>query len=208
VLRGPGGTIRIDGQGITIEGILIQFKGPVTFESNGVGNSLSITGNAFEGEPIENALTLEYTYADLKPVVGAPFRIIFDDGSQRQGQLDAEGKATIVNPPDAGTVYFGYDAREAFPLQERPANALYGFKPTSPEDAKRAIERYKAQEEAYMQDNYFPDEIQALVSGVDYDDLVEDYEYDEEIAPQHEEEDDSPGTHQEVMLDDDNEDKA
>ncbi|WP_322006108.1 type VI secretion system Vgr family protein [Paraburkholderia tropica] len=49
VIRGPGGTITIDAGGVTIEGIAIRLKGPMT-QSSGAGNGLSFSGNPAAGE--------------------------------------------------------------------------------------------------------------------------------------------------------------
>lgn len=147
-------------------------------------------------------LELKYAYKDLKPVPGAPYVVLFDDGTQREGKLDDKGEAKIENPPGPGKAFFGYDQRDAFPYPERPPNPIFGFKPTSPEDAAQALERYAKAEAEFMEDNYFPDEVAAIYSGEeDYDDLLEDYEYDEDVAIE-EMEDPTPGTHDEVPLDD------
>ncbi|HTV87151.1 MAG TPA: type VI secretion system tip protein TssI/VgrG [Dyella sp.] len=44
VIRGPGGTIRIDDGGITLEGVAIHFKGPVQMQGEGTGNLFGIRG--------------------------------------------------------------------------------------------------------------------------------------------------------------------
>ncbi|GHH60499.1 hypothetical protein [[Pseudomonas] boreopolis] len=147
-------------------------------------------------------LELKYAYKDLKPVVDAPYLVLFDNGTQNAGTLDANGEAKIPNPPGPGKVFFGYDQRDAFPYPERPANPILGFKPTSPEDAAQALERYAKAEADFMEDNYFPDEVAAIYSGgEDYDDLLSDYEYDSESVIE-ELDDATPGKHDEVMLDD------
>ncbi|MGE8672119.1 MAG: type VI secretion system Vgr family protein, partial [Achromobacter kerstersii] len=48
VIKGPGGTITIDGGGITFEGVAINLKGPIS-QSGGAGNSVSMAGQAVEG---------------------------------------------------------------------------------------------------------------------------------------------------------------
>ncbi|MCD0499379.1 Rhs element Vgr protein, partial [Achromobacter sp. MY14] len=48
VIQGPGGTITIDGDGITLEALAINLKGPVA-QANGSGNSLSMAGDVVEG---------------------------------------------------------------------------------------------------------------------------------------------------------------
>lgn len=145
-------------------------------------------------------LDLKYAYSDLKPVVGAPYRIEFDDGTVKEGKLDDKGEAKIENPPGPGKAFFGYDQRQAFAYPERPGNPVFGFKPSTPEEAQQALQRYTEAETEYMDDNYFPDEIAAIYSGEqDYDDLLEDYEYFEELAPEAHD-DGTPGTHEEILL--------
>ena len=145
-------------------------------------------------------LDLKFTYSDLKPVEGAPYVVLFDDGTQVEGTLDAQGEATIENPPGPGKVFFGYDARDAFPYPERPANPIFGFEPTSPEDAQQALEQYAQAEAAFMEDNYFPDEVAAIYSGdLDFQDQIDQYDYFEEAEPDELDEGD-PGGHDEVLI--------
>ena len=134
-------------------------------------------------------------------MVGAPFTVLFDNGTRAEGRLDEKGEAVIQNPPGPGKVMFGYDQREAFAYPLRPVNPIYGFVPTSVEDAKQALERYAQAEKEYMDDNYFPDEVAGIYSGEQpFEDLVSDYEYfgevEEDVCS-----DATPGTHAEVLLD-------
>ncbi|EHC5872685.1 type VI secretion system tip protein VgrG, partial [Salmonella enterica subsp. enterica serovar Eastbourne] len=48
-IKGPGGTISIDGSGITLNGIAIAVKGPMRKSGGGGGNSLSLVGEVLEG---------------------------------------------------------------------------------------------------------------------------------------------------------------
>ncbi|KVA58344.1 type VI secretion protein VgrG [Burkholderia cepacia] len=52
-LRGPGGTITLDDGGITLDAVVIRFKGPLTADSVGRGNRLGIDGNPLPGEPTD-----------------------------------------------------------------------------------------------------------------------------------------------------------
>lgn len=52
VLQGPGGSITLDANGISINGIAIYLKGPVQHSAPGVGHSLALSGTAATGEPI------------------------------------------------------------------------------------------------------------------------------------------------------------
>lgn len=165
------------------------------------GDSLPAALTALPQGQVRGVLDIKYAYADLKPVVNAPYRVMFENGTQLEGTLDDKGEARIENPPRPGKVFFGYDQRDAFAYPERPRNPIFGFRPTSPEDAREALERYAKAEADYMEDNYFPDEVAAIYSGdEDYDDLSSDYEYVGEFAPDRHDHDESPGTHDEVVL--------
>ncbi|WP_414142994.1 bacteriophage T4 gp5 trimerisation domain-containing protein, partial [Burkholderia cepacia] len=52
-VRGPGGTITLDDSGITLDAVVIRFKGPLTADSVGRGNRLGIDGNPLPGEPTD-----------------------------------------------------------------------------------------------------------------------------------------------------------
>lgn len=166
-----------------------------------VGESQPAALTALPQGLVRGTLDIKYAYADLKPVVNAPYRVLFENGTQLEGTLDEKGEAHIENPPGPGKVFFGYDQRDAFAYPQRPINPIFGFRPTSPEDAREALERYAKAEAEYMEDNYFPDEVDAHYNvDEDYDDLAEDYAYFQEFAPDPHDHDDSPGTHQEVVL--------
>ncbi|MHA6194122.1 type VI secretion system Vgr family protein [Pseudomonas wadenswilerensis] len=50
VIKGPGGTLRIDSAGITLDGIAITLNGPMSKSRGGAGNSLSLASETVEGE--------------------------------------------------------------------------------------------------------------------------------------------------------------
>lgn len=165
------------------------------------GESIPAAFPALPQGNIRGALDIRYAYSDMKPVVNAPFIVVYDNGTQVEGNLDDKGEARVENPPGPGRVFFGYDQRDAFAYPERPRNPIFGFRPTTPEDAREALEIYAKAEAEYMEDNYFPDEIAVIYSGDEgYDDLVEDYEYFDELAPDPHEHDDVPATHEEIVL--------
>lgn len=56
VLRGPGGSITLNDGGITIEGVVIFFKGPVIAQSEGMGNVFGIHGSPKNGEQADFCL--------------------------------------------------------------------------------------------------------------------------------------------------------
>ncbi|MFJ4153255.1 type VI secretion system Vgr family protein [Pseudomonas sp. NPDC089752] len=47
-LKAPGGTLRIDADGITLDGTHVFIKGPIKTEATGSGNALSVTGQVMQ----------------------------------------------------------------------------------------------------------------------------------------------------------------
>ena len=63
-------------------------------------------------EPL--ALELNHHWPDLEPLAGAPYRVVFVDGSSRSGKLDAKGYARLDGiPAGMAEVFYGDDARPA-----------------------------------------------------------------------------------------------
>jgi type VI secretion system secreted protein VgrG len=52
VLKGPGGMLRIDASGITLEGVLIRIKGSTVHQPGGSSYGFSFSGTPAAGEPI------------------------------------------------------------------------------------------------------------------------------------------------------------
>ncbi|WP_415493102.1 bacteriophage T4 gp5 trimerisation domain-containing protein [Burkholderia ubonensis] len=52
-LRGPGGTITLDDSGITLDAVVIRFKGPLAGGGAGRGNRFGIDGNPLPGAPTD-----------------------------------------------------------------------------------------------------------------------------------------------------------
>ncbi|KAB1589593.1 type VI secretion system tip protein VgrG [Burkholderia cepacia] len=50
VVKGPGGTVRIDSSGITLDAVAIRVKGPMTQQGGGDGNNLSLGSQILEGQ--------------------------------------------------------------------------------------------------------------------------------------------------------------
>jgi len=48
-LKAPGGTLRIDGNGITLDGVALILKAPLSQNASGSGNELSITSQVLQG---------------------------------------------------------------------------------------------------------------------------------------------------------------
>ncbi|XZW25637.1 DUF2345 domain-containing protein [Acinetobacter baumannii] len=124
-------------------------------------------------------LELKYVYDDLKPVAQAPYKLIFQDGSMQEGLLDGNGYAKVQVPADKiqPKVYYGFSNMEAKPDQPKQQNSFKDKKVMSIVEAEQLIEQYNKQELDHLLDEYFPDEIQAMIDGqgVEYDDHINDY---------------------------------
>ena len=124
-------------------------------------------------------LELKYVYDDLKPVAQAPYKLIFQDGSMQEGILDSNGYAKVQVPADKvqPKVYYGFSNMEAKPDQPKQQNSFKDKKVMSIVEAEQLIEQYNKQELDHLLDEYFPDEIQAMIDGqgVEYDDHINDY---------------------------------
>ncbi|WP_206861377.1 type VI secretion system Vgr family protein [Lysobacter changpingensis] len=95
-IRGPGGTIRIDRNGVTLEGVQIQLKGQIKADAEGLGNDFSIHGVPALAEVIDRRYWIGLHYLDQEtgePIDGADYEIHFKDGSMLEGTLDAQGQA-------------------------------------------------------------------------------------------------------------------
>ncbi|MET3654894.1 bacteriophage T4 gp5 trimerisation domain-containing protein, partial [Dyella japonica] len=125
VFRGPGGAITLDDSGITIEGITIKLKGPVQQGGAGARNVFAVDGhpNAGDGSDV-GTLHLDHRYHDDEGLKGATYTLTLPDGSQRTGQLDANGQATVpgVSGGSAWVQYspagFDYARRDQQPMPQ------------------------------------------------------------------------------------------
>jgi type VI secretion system secreted protein VgrG len=137
---------------ITLEGADITFACPGKFSVKGSAHSLDGGASApaqisslptgLVGEPI-NWIEIERRYADTTPVKGAPYKIIFTDGSTRSGKLDGNGQARIEGvKAGVAKIEIGEDERD-WKLDEQDesqANPAYGKTLTQ----EQAVELYKA----------------------------------------------------------------
>ena len=125
-------------------------------------------------------LELKYVYDDLKPVAQAPYKLIFQDGTTQEGLLDSSGSAKVQIPADKiqSKVYYGFSNMEAKPDQPKQDNTFKDKHVMSVMAAEQLIEQYNKQELDHLLDEYFPDEIEAIIEGqgVVYDDHINDYE--------------------------------
>ncbi|TAL15907.1 MAG: type VI secretion system tip protein VgrG [Aquabacterium sp.] len=176
---------------VVLDGGDITFKAPGAFRVKAASHDWAGSGGQAARLPAlpaglatqpSRVLELNFRYQDMQPVVGADYQVHFEDGSWRSGKLDDQGHAVIENTPGPGRAYFGYDTRDARPRQERPANALHGRSAATPEEAASLLERYLQAEQAHFTDNYFDDEMPPD-GDVDFEDLVDDYDYRQELQP-------------------------
>jgi type VI secretion system secreted protein VgrG len=127
-LTGGDSQVLLDGQNIT-------FTTPGSFTVKaashawqGAASSAAQVPNLPQGTVSEPPLELElqHRYDDLTPVRDAPYKVTFEDGTTRQGQLDANGHALLQGVPAGGyTVEYGEEATawQAPPLP--PDSAAY-----------------------------------------------------------------------------------
>ena len=81
----------------------------------------------------------------LQPVAGAPYVVVFEDGSQREGVLDANGYARLEGVPNRmAEVFYGEDPRPPLARVEMPVNT-FNANSTTNEDAIANIERAEAE---------------------------------------------------------------
>ncbi|RPE28315.1 type VI secretion system secreted protein VgrG [Acinetobacter sp. BIGb0102] len=125
------------------------------------------------------ALELKYLYDDLKPVVQAPYKLMFEDGTMLEGILDTNGYAKVQVPADKSKpkVYYGFSSVEAKSDHTKPENTFKDNKIMTLAEAEQLIEQYNKQELDILLDEYFPDEIQSMIDGhsVEYDEHINDY---------------------------------
>ncbi|MBD0244607.1 type VI secretion system Vgr family protein, partial [Acinetobacter baumannii] len=147
-------------------------------------------------------LELKYVYDDLKPVAQAPYKLIFQDGTTQEGILDSNGSAKVQIPADKiqPKVYYGFSNMEAKPDQPKQNNTFKDKHVMSVMAAEQLIEQYNKQELDHLLDEYFPDEIEAIIEGqgVVYEDHINDYE--EKDLEQQNNPDDAIADHAEEIL--------
>ncbi|CBJ34455.1 type VI secretion system Vgr family protein [Ralstonia solanacearum] len=165
VLHGGDSSIRLEGSAITFETTKLDVKG--------AGHPLiGPGGQAAElpalPQPATQTHWLELSYRDLYalPMVGAPYTIRFADGTTRKGNLDAQGHAKLDGvPPGPYTVAYGEAQPPAEPRFPATPNPFFSAGlPNSAADATKRLQAFMDQDDAYLKDNYFPDEIAEMQS--------------------------------------------
>lgn len=85
----------------------------------------------------------------LAPIPHVPYVLIFNDGTQYEGQLDAQGQAQLHDVPHVpAQVYYGQDPRPLQARVEMPANTFQANSSTN-EEAIANIQRYLADSEVF-----------------------------------------------------------
>jgi type VI secretion system secreted protein VgrG len=196
LLTAQGAYIKMSGGNIEVHAPgRVDFKATMKSWTSAKSDSLDLTHMPKPGAP-NNFMELNYRWDDMQPMMGAPYKIKFDNGVTITGKLDAKGFARIEDVPNAtGDVIYGEDEREAKPRKKQKPNQLLGVKATSDEQALDLLAKYLAQENAYLKDNYFPDEIDEMTalrptnaaeSILEYEFHYDDYKYEDEDSPEQE----------------------
>lgn len=145
---------------VTLKGGDIEFATPGSFTvkaathtwaGGGSGSAaLSALPSGLAGQPVP---FMELNLHDewLAPVASAPYRVVFSDGSVREGKLDASGHARLEGvPPLAAQVYYGEDPRAPEARVEMPRSTFRAGSATN-EEAIANIERYLGEADSFWQ---------------------------------------------------------
>ncbi|QQJ96411.1 type VI secretion system tip protein VgrG [Burkholderia ambifaria] len=118
-IRIQGGNIEIHAPGkIDIKGAQHAFAGPT---------SAPYDLPALPKGDLHNKLELNLTDDKLRPVPGAPYKVVFDNGTTLTGKLDANGHALLRDVPDGtAQAFFGEDTR---PFVQQPLPAVKSLEP-------------------------------------------------------------------------------
>lgn len=116
---------------VTLEGQNITFACPGTFSVKGSGNAFMGPGSGTaepetlpEGKVNQapNFIELNYHDESLQPLADYPYKVIFEDGTVKEGYLDGAGHARIEAVPNqAAKVYFG---ESTDPFQAQPVSLV------------------------------------------------------------------------------------
>ncbi|CBJ40356.1 conserved hypothethical protein, Rhs element Vgr related protein (plasmid) [Ralstonia solanacearum CMR15] len=106
VLRGGDSVIRMEGNAITFETTKLSVKGAGHPLIEPGGQAAELPALPVDAIP-PTTILLEHTYHDGQGLAGAKYFAKFADGSERQGVLDAQGRATLENVPP-GNVQVSY----------------------------------------------------------------------------------------------------
>lgn len=143
---------------LVLDGDSIEFVTPGSFKVQASNHAWQGPG----GKPAElvalpqgllteppRVMELNYHDEDLMPLAGVAYVAVFQDGTSRQGTLDAQGHARLEGvPPGTARVYYGEDPRTPEARVELPANTFQGGS-TTDEEAIANLERYFEASEAF-----------------------------------------------------------
>ena len=194
LMTAQGAYLRLEGGNIMLHGPgKIEFKASLK-EWAGPASASPVLPHLPNPADSNNFLELNYRWDDMQPMVGAPYLVKFADGTSLKGKLDAKGHARLEHTPDSvAVVTYGEDERAAVPRRKQEANQVYGARARSEEEAQAILATYMAQEEAYYNDNFFPDELDEMAADppdadgagtLDYDFHHDDYRYADEDSEQ------------------------
>ncbi len=112
LLTAGGAYIRIKGGKIELHAPgKVSFKGASHDWSGPKSQNIS-TPMMPQTENAKNWLELNHHYDDLTPLAGAAYKVVFADGSVREGKLDNKGHARLEGVPlGSAQVYYGEDPR-------------------------------------------------------------------------------------------------
>ena len=137
---------------IEIKGGNITFTCPGTWTVKGASHAWAGAGSQaaeLAALPVgvatkaPNFMELNFHDEWLMPVAGAPYVVVFDDGTTRKGSLDANGHARLEGVPNMPSrVYYGESPSKPEPRVAMPANTFKGGSRTN-EEAIANIERHE-----------------------------------------------------------------
>lgn len=145
---------------ITLQGGDITFACPGEFSVKGSEHPLlggAKTTPALSALPLGNlikppvALELNYHDEGLQPLAGTAYTVLFEDGTVRQGELDANGHARLEGVPDkSARVYYGEDPRPPEARIPLPGNTFQAVS-SSNEQALANIQQYLDHSDQFWQ---------------------------------------------------------
>jgi uncharacterized protein involved in type VI secretion and phage assembly len=108
---------------LKLEGGNIMLHGPGKIEFKASKKELTGPESASRALPalpklanLRNFVELNHHWPDLTPVAGGAYRVVFADGTSKEGTLDAKGFARIENiPPGPVQAYYGEDPKPYIP---------------------------------------------------------------------------------------------
>ena len=152
--------LQADSASITLQGADITFACPGVFSVKGSEHPLlggAKNTPSLPALPVGNLLkppiAMELNYHDeaLTPLAGAPYTVLFEDGTVRQGELDTKGHARLEGVPDLpAQVYYGEDPRPPETRTPLPENTFKG-QSSNNEQALANIQHYLNQSDQFWQ---------------------------------------------------------